>query len=158
MSAHNLPERLLPGAPHPLGATWDGLGVNFAVFSAHAQSIEVCLFDSSGRHELIRYPLPECTDEIWHGYLPGARPGTVYGLRAHGRYQPQDGQRFNPAKLLLDPYAKKLLGQFRWSEALLGYRAHSNRLDLSQDRRDSASAMPKCIVIDESCSLSLIHI
>ena len=125
--ANALPERLLPGAPYPLGANWDGLGVNFAVFSANAHRIEVCLFDSTGRKELMRFDLPECTDEIWHGYLPDAHPGTVYGLRAHGPYQPQHGHRFNPHKLLLDPYAKKLVGPWRWSDALFGYRVHSNR-------------------------------
>jgi isoamylase len=145
-----LPDRLLPGLSYPLGAMWDGLGVNFAVFSANAQKIELCLFDTTGRKELARYPLPECSDEVWHGYLPGAHPGTVYGFRAYGRYQPQHGHRFNPYKLLLDPYAKKLVGQFHWSDALFGYRVHSNRLDLSQDRRDSAPAMPKCVVIDEA--------
>ncbi|MFP3276957.1 MAG: alpha-amylase family glycosyl hydrolase, partial [Paraburkholderia sp.] len=148
--SHALPDRLLPGSPYPLGASWDGLGVNFAVFSANAQQIELCLFDPTGRKEMRRFTLPECTDEIWHGYLPNAHPGTAYGFRAHGPYQPQHGHRFNPHKLLLDPYARKLVGQFRWSDALFGYRMHSNRLDLSIDRRDSAPAMPKCVVIDEA--------
>src|SRR3984957_177020 len=145
-----LPDRLSPGSPYPLGASWDGLGVNFAVFSANAQQIELCLFDPTGRKEMKRYTLPECTDEIWHGFLPNAPPGTAYGFRAHGPYQPQNGHRFNPHKLLLDPYARKLVGQFRWSDALFSYRVHSNRLDLSIDRRDSAPAMPKCVVIDEA--------
>ncbi|PLZ01002.1 glycogen debranching enzyme GlgX [Burkholderia sp. WAC0059] len=144
-----LPDRMLPGAPAPLGATWDGLGTNFAVFSAHASRIELCLFDPTGRKERVRYALPECTDEVWHGYLPGAHPGTTYGLRAYGPYQPQQGHRFNPYKLLLDPYARRLVGPFRWSDALFGYRAHSNRGDLSLDRRDSAPAMPKCVVTHE---------
>ncbi|MGG1949114.1 glycogen debranching protein GlgX [Trinickia sp. NRRL B-1857] len=148
--ANSLPDRLEPGAPYPLGATWDGLGVNFAVFSANAQQIDLCLFDPAGHKELARLPLPECTDEIWHGYLPGAHPGTVYGLRAHGPYQPQYGHRFNPAKLLIDPYAKKLTGPFRWADALFGYRVHSSRHDLSLDKRDSAPAVPKCVVIDEA--------
>ena len=141
--SHAMPDRLLPGSPYPLGASWDGLGVNFAVFSANAQKIELCLFDPTGRKEIRRFTLPECTDEIWHGYLPNAHPGTAYGFRAHGPYQPQHGHRFNPHKLLLDPYARKLVGQFRWSDALFGYRVHSNRADLSIDRRDSAPAMPK---------------
>ncbi|CAN7633399.1 glycogen debranching protein GlgX [Caballeronia sp. LjRoot29] len=148
--ANSFPDKLLPGAAYPLGANWDGLGVNFAVFSANAHKIEVCLFDTTGRKELARFELPECTDEIWHGYLPGAHPGTVYGFRAHGPYQPQHGHRFNPHKLLLDPYAKKLVGQWRWSDALFGYRVHSNRLDLSMDRRDSAPATPKCVVTDDA--------
>ncbi|MBN3767262.1 glycogen debranching protein GlgX [Burkholderia sp. Ac-20365] len=147
---HVLPDRLLPGNPYPLGSSWDGLGVNFAVFSANAQRIELCLFEPTGRKELKRYALPECTDEVWHGYLPHAHPGTVYAFRAHGPYQPQHGHRFNPHKLLLDPYARKLIGQFRWSDALFSYRVHSNRMDLSIDRRDSAPAMPKCVVVDEA--------
>lgn len=148
--SHAMPDRLQPGSPYPLGASWDGLGVNFAVFSANAQKIELCLFDPTGRKEIRRFTLPECTDEVWHGYLPNAHPGTAYGFRAHGPYQPQHGHRFNPHKLLLDPYARKLVGQFRWSDALFGYRVHSNRADLSIDRRDSAPAMPKCVVIDEA--------
>lgn len=148
--ANGLPDRLLPGSPWPLGATWDGLGTNFAVFSAHAWRIEICLFDRTGRKERQRYTLPECTDEVWHGYLPGAHPGTVYGLRAHGPYQPQQGHRFNPHKLLLDPYARRLVGQFRWSDTLYGYRVHSNRADLSLERRDSAPAMPKAMVVADT--------
>ena len=148
--SNSLPSRLDPGTPYPLGATWDGLGVNFAVFSANAEQVDLCLFDPAGHKELARLPLPECTDEIWHGYLPGAHPGTVYGLRAYGPYLPQYGHRFNPAKLLIDPYAKKLTGSFRASDALFGYRPHSSRHDLSLDKRDSAPAMPKCVVIDEA--------
>ena len=141
-----LPPRLSAGHPYPLGAHSDGLGVNFAVFSAHAHQIEVCIFDERGRKELRRYPLPECTDEVWHGYLPDARPGLVYGLRAHGPYDPDNGHRFNPNKLLLDPYARKLQGQLRWSDALFGYRTGHAKADLSFDRRDSASCMPKSVV------------
>src|SRR5581483_2285643 len=133
------------GRPYPLGAVWDGLGVNFAVFSAHAEKVELCLFDSSGRRETARLALPEWTDEVWHGYLPNADPGLVYGFRAYGPYQPEQGHRFNPAKLLLDPYAKSLLGNLRWTDAVFGYRINSPRADLSMDRRDSASAMPKAI-------------
>ncbi|WP_186092989.1 glycogen debranching protein GlgX [Burkholderia gladioli] len=143
-------DRLEPGRPYPLGANWNGLGINFAVFSAHATRIQLCLFDATGRKEIARLDLPECTDEIWHGYLPDAHPGTVYAFRADGPYQPQHGHRFNSSKLLLDPYARKLIGQFRWSDALFAYRLHSNRADLSIDRRDSAPAMPKCVVVDET--------
>jgi glycogen operon protein len=150
MIPNALPDRLDPGAPYPLGATWDGLGINFAVFSANASRIELCLFDPTGRKERSRYDLPECTDEIWHGYLPGLHPGTVYGYRAHGPYEPHYGHRFNPHKLLLDPYAKQLVGPLRWTDALFGYRMHSNRGDLSLDRRDSAPAMPKAVVIDDT--------
>src|SRR6516165_7285958 len=138
----------MPGVPYPLGATWDGLGTNFAVFSAHATRMELCIFDPSGRREIARFDLPECTDEIWHGYLPYARLGLVYGYRAHGPYNPQDGHRFNPHKLLLDPYARRYVGAFRWSDALFGYRVHSPRADLSFDRRDSAPGVPKAIVSD----------
>ncbi|GBH27353.1 glycogen debranching protein GlgX [Burkholderia vietnamiensis] len=145
-----LPARLEPARCYPLGATWDGPGTNVAGFSAHAQRIQLCVFDPTGRKELARLDLPECTDEVWHGYLPNAHPGTVYGFRADGPYQPQQGHRFNPTKLLLDPYARKLVGHFRWSDALFGYRVHSNRSDLSMDRRDSAPAMPKAVVVDEA--------
>ena len=140
---------LEPGSPYPLGATWDGLGVNFAVFSAHAEQIDLCLFDPSGRREIARMPLPEKTDEVFHGYLPDARAGLLYGFRAHGPYEPQDGHRFNPHKLLLDPYAKQIAGEVRWSDALYGYRLHSPRADLTMDRRDSAPAMPKAVVTDD---------
>ncbi len=140
--------RVQEGAPHPLGATWDGRGVNFALFSAHASKFELCLFDIKGRRELERIEMPEYTDEVWHAYLPDARPGTVYGYRAHGPYEPASGHRFNPNKLLLDPYAKALVGTLRWNDALFGYRIGSRKEDLSYDRRDSASAMLKCRVID----------
>ena len=144
------PSRLERGSPFPLGATWDGLGTNFAVFSAHAERIELCLFDPSGRREIVRLPLPECTDEVWHGYLPNARTGLIYGYRAHGPYNPQEGHRFNPHKLLLDPYARQFAGTLRWSDALFGYRINSPRGDLSLDRRDSAQGMPKAVVTDDS--------
>jgi isoamylase len=142
-------QKLTTGKPFPMGAHWDGLGVNFAVFSAHATRMELCIFDSSGRHETARLELPDCTDEVFHGYLPQAKPGLVYGYRAHGPYQPEAGHRFNPNKLLLDPYAKKLQGQLHWSDALFGYRIGANRGDLSFDRRDSAVAMPKAVVMND---------
>jgi isoamylase len=145
-----IPDRLLPGNPHPLGASYDGLGVNFAVFSANAHKIELCIFDEAGRKELARLPLPECTNEVWHGYLPEAGPGLLYGYRAHGPFEPQRGHRFNPNKLLLDPYARQLSGPLRWADALFGYRFNSSRLDLSFDRRDSAAAMPKGVVVDDT--------
>ena len=136
------PERLEAGRPNPLGATFDGAGVNFALFSAHAERVVLCLFDPEGRREVARLDLPDCTDGIWYGYLPGAAPGLPYGYRVHGPYRPQQGHRFNAHKLLLDPYAKRLLGELRWSDALLGYRAGAARDDLSFDRRDSAASMP----------------
>jgi glycogen operon protein len=143
------PDRLMPGSPFPLGATCDRLGVNFAVFSAHAERIELCLFDPSGRREIARLPMPECTNGVFHGYLPQARAGLLYGYRAYGPYEPRRGHRFNGNKLLLDPYARQLAGQVRWSDALFGYRLHSSRADLSFDRRDSAAAMPKGVVTDD---------
>jgi glycogen operon protein len=148
MSA-SLPDRLDPGLPYPLGAHSDGLGVNFAVFSGSATKIELCLFDPRGRREIRRYALPECTDEIWHGYLPEAGPGLLYGYRAYGPYDPKRGHRFNPQKLLIDPYARKLDGDVRWSDALFGYRVQHPKADLSIDRRDSAPLVPKCIVTSD---------
>jgi glycogen operon protein len=144
-----IPDRLMPGRPFPLGAAYDGQGVNFAVFSANAEKIELCIFDAAGRKEVARLPLPDCTDEVWHGYLPEAGPGLLYGYRAYGPYEPQRGYRFNPHKLLLDPYARLMSGPLRWSDALFGYRLGSPRGDLSFDRRDSAQAMPKSVVVED---------
>lgn len=141
---------IMQGSAYPLGASYNGDGTNFAVFSAHAVKVELCLFDSSGQHETVRYALPECTNEVWHGYLPGIAPGTLYGYRAYGPYRPEHGHRFNPNKLLLDPYAKQLHGQVYWSDTLYGYRFRSPKADLSFDRRDSAPAMPKSIVTDSN--------
>ncbi|GGB23881.1 glycogen operon protein GlgX homolog [Sphingomonas metalli] len=145
----SLPDRLDPGSPYPLGATCVEGGVNFAVFSANATKIELCLFDSGGRRELARLELPECTDEVWHGFLPDAGPGQLYGYRAYGPYEPEQGHRFNPNKLLLDPYARQLHGQIKWTDALHGYQVRSKREDLSFDKRDSAPAMPKGVVVDD---------
>ena len=141
-------QHVLPGSPIPLGAHWDGSGVNFALFSAHATKVELCLFDRSGRRELERIVLPEYTHEVWHGYLPDVRPGELYGYRVHGPYAPEAGHRFNPNKLLLDPYALELRGEIKWHDAVFGYRVESHREDLSFDRRDSAFVMPKCVVVD----------
>ena len=137
-----------PGRPYPRGATWDGEGVNFALFSEHAEKVELCIFDEKGRREIQRVTFPEHTDQVWHCYLPEARPGLLYGYRVHGPYRPEQGHRFNPSKLLLDPYAKSLTGTINWSDANFGYRVGHPRADLSQDRRDSAAGMPKCRVID----------
>lgn len=139
-----------PGRPHPLGAEWDGKGVNFALFSAHADKVELCVFDSTGQREVDRIVLPEHTDEVWHGYLPDARPGLLYGYRVYGPYDPGAGHRFNPNKLLIDPYAKGLFGQMKWSDAHHGYRVGATREDLSFDRRDNARHMPKCRVVDHT--------
>ena len=140
------------GRPYPLGATWDGEGVNFSLFSEHADKVELCLFEQRGRHEIARIPVRWQTDQIWHCYVPEARPGQLYGYRVHGPYEPRQGMRFNPNKLLLDPYAKQLIGQLMWSDALFGYRVGSAREDLTMDRRDSAAGMPKCRVIDTAFS------
>ncbi|WP_019142985.1 glycogen debranching protein GlgX [Noviherbaspirillum massiliense] len=145
-----IPDRLMRGRPYPLGATYDGSGTNFAVFSANAEKIELCIFDQAGRRQLACLPLPDCTDEVWHGYLPEAGPGLLYGYRAYGPYDPQRGFRFNHHKLLLDPYARQLSGPLRWTDALFGYRIGSARADLSFDRRDSAPAMPKAVVVEDA--------
>ena len=136
------------GLPFPRGATWDGAGVNFALFSANATKVEVCLFDEKGEREIERIELPEYTDEIWHGYVPDIGPGTLYGYRVHGPYAPEEGHRFNPNKLLLDPYACAHFGELKWDPALFGYTVGSEQADLSFDERDSAPFMPKCIVVD----------
>jgi isoamylase len=139
-----------PGRPYPLGATWDGEGVNFALYSEHAEKVELCLFDISGRHETFRVPLPEQTDMVWHGYLPEVRPGQLYAYRVYGPYAPEQGHRFNPNKLLLDPYGKQIQGSIRWSDSHFGYKVGSKQEDLSFDRRDDAAAMPKNRVIDSA--------
>ncbi|MGN2392548.1 glycogen debranching protein GlgX [Pelomicrobium sp. G1] len=137
-----------PGRPYPRGATWDGEGVNFALFSENAEKVELCIFDDKGRRELQRIEFKEHTDQVWHCYLPEARPGMLYGYRVHGPYKPEAGHRFNPHKLLLDPYAKAIVGGINWSDAHFGYRIGHEREDLSFDRRDSAPGMPKCQVVD----------
>ena len=139
---------VLPGRPYPLGATWDGAGVNFALFSEHAEKVELCLFDPRGRREVQRVALPEYTDSVWHCYLPDARPGLLYGYRVYGPYDPANGHRFNHHKLLIDPYAAMLFGNLQWSDAQFGYRIGSPRADLSFDRRDDAAGVPKCVVVD----------
>lgn len=140
--------RITEGHPFPLGATWDGRGINFALFSAHATRVELCLFDSEGKIELERIELPEYTDEVWHGYLADLKPGAVYGYRVYGPYEPREGHRFNHNKLLIDPYAKQLVGDLIWSESLFGYTIGSPEGDLSFDERDSAPFVPKAKVID----------
>lgn len=136
------------GSPNPLGATFDGSGVNFAVFSAHAELIELCLFTDDGLTECARIPLRERDGDIWHAHVAGLGPGTKYGFRAHGRYDPEKGFRFNPNKLLLDPYAKKLSGKLTWNDALYGYDTKSSKADVSFDTRDSANFVPKSVVSD----------
>ncbi|OGT25844.1 MAG: glycogen debranching enzyme GlgX, partial [Gammaproteobacteria bacterium RBG_16_66_13] len=141
--------RTRPGNPYPLGATWDGSGVNFSLFSEHATGVELCLFDGpEGSRELARVRMTEQTDQVWHVYLPEARPGQRYGYRVNGPYDPANGHRFNPAKLLLDPYAKAIDGTIQWSDALFGYQVGHADADLGKDERDSAANIPKSVVID----------
>src|SRR5262245_23326572 len=136
------------GSPNPLGATWDGRGTNFALFSAHATKVELCLFDREGKRETERITMPERTDDVWHAYLPHATAGQLYGYRVHGPYAPDAGHRFNPNKLLIDPYSKRLGGHFSWTDAHFGYRPGHKLADLSFDRRDNARAMFKSVVVD----------
>ena len=144
------PELLEEGTPHPRGATAIPEGVNFALFSAHATKVEVCIFDDAGEHEVARIALPEYTDEVWHGFVPGLKAGTRYGYRVHGPYAPLEGHRFNPNKLLLDPYAKAYIGELTWGDELFGYTIGHPDADLSFDERDSAHLMPKCVVVDSN--------
>jgi isoamylase len=141
--------RVLTGQPYPLGATWDGLGVNFALFSEQASRVELCLFDSpDAEKESVRVILPEQTDLVWHGYLPDVRPGQLYGFRVHGPYEPLAGHRFNPNKVLFDPYGKAVGRTVRWSDELFGYRVGDPEGDLSFDDRDSAPTAPLAAVVD----------
>jgi isoamylase len=141
-----------PGEPYPLGATWDGAGVNFALFSEAAERVELNLFDAGTKEPHTPIEMPERTDQVWHCYLPQARPGLLYGYRVHGPYAPAQGHRFNPNKLLLDPYAKSIRGDLVWSNAHFGYRIGSPREDLSFDRRNNAASMLRCEVIDPAFS------
>ncbi len=145
--------RQRPGRPYPLGATWDGEGVNFALFSENATGVDLCLFDSEHQQrETVRLPMEECTDLVWHVYLPEVRPGHLYGYRVHGPYDPSAGHRFNPYKLLIDPYAKAITGTVKWSDAMFGYQIGQSDADLSIDERNNAGNVPKCMVVDQSFS------
>ena len=140
--------RVLPGEPFPLGATWDGNGVNFALYSENAESVELCLFNSTTGDGEQRIKVKEMTHHIWHCYLPGMKPGQLYGYRVHGPYDPPNGDRFNPNKLLLDPYAKAISGTIQWSDAMFGYEMGHKDQDLSFSTTDSAPNVPKSIVVD----------
>lgn len=139
--------QLSSGRPYPLGATFDGEGVNFAVFSQHAERVTLCLCDENG-DETYLVDLAERDGHVWHSYISGLRPGQQYGYRVHGPYEPEKGHRFNPNKFLIDPYAKKLTGQLEWDDALYGYTIGHPDGDLSYDRRDSAPFMPRSVVVD----------
>ena len=145
-------DRPSAGSPHPLGATFDGRGTNFALFSANATKVELCLFDSAGKQEVRRIALPERTDDVWHGYFNDVGLGQLYGYRVHGPYEPEAGHRFNPNKLLVDPYGKELAGQFVWNDAHFGYRTGAKQEDLSYDKRDNARYMQKSVVVDDAHS------
>jgi isoamylase len=142
---------LWPGRPYPLGATWDGAGVNFALFSERATAVELCLFDGpdtgQAREQIV---LRERTDLVWHGYVPDLGPGQLYGYRVHGPHAPDRGLRFSPAKLLVDPYARALAGELQWRDEVFGYRVGDPSEDLSRDDRDSAAFVPRSVVIDPS--------
>jgi glycogen operon protein len=135
-----------PGIPDPLGATCNDSGINFALFSAHAEKIELCLFDEQGEHEVARLPLPGHAGDLWHGFVPGLSPGQRYGYRVHGPYDPASGHRFNPHKLLIDPYARSLDRSLRLNDTQWGYRADRYGSDLGLDDRDDGGVVPKCIV------------
>ena len=141
--------RASTGRPHPLGAAWDGQGVNFALFSSVAEKVELCLFDASGARETRRIELAHHKN-VWHAYVPGCRPGDLYGYRVHGPYRPEHGLRCNPYKLLIDPYAKAIVGPLRWTDAHYGYRPDADEADLSFSTLDNATAMPKCQVVDDA--------
>ncbi len=141
--------RVWPGSPYPLGATWDGMGVNFAIYSEHANGVELCLFDSPDQtNESVRIPLREQTDMVWHAYLPDVQPGQLYGYRVAGPYEPEHGHRFNAAKIVLDPYAKAIGRPIRWSDEMFGYRIGDPAADLTKDDRDNAAFAPLAAVID----------
>jgi glycogen operon protein len=141
--------RIWPGKAYPLGATSDDEGVNFALFSENASKVELCLFDRENGKDELRIQMPERTQQVWHAYIPDIRPGQLYGYRVHGPYEPEAGHRFNPSKLLLDPYAKAISGEVQWNDTLFGYQVGPDPdADLSKNEHDSATNMPKCVVID----------
>src|SRR5882672_5163641 len=141
--------RVWPGDPYPLGATGTGVGVNFALFSAHATKVELCLFDApDASNARISIPLPEQTDMVWHGFLPDARPNQLYGYRVHGPHEPQNGHRFNPNKLVMDPYAKSVARTVQWADEMFGYQVGVPDEDLSFDDHDNAAHAPLAAVVD----------
>jgi glycogen operon protein len=140
-----------PGSAYPLGATWDGEGVNFALFADNATGVELCLFNSaSDEAETTKIKMTERSHQVWHVYLPGIKPGQLYGYRVHGPYEPKNGHRFNPSKLLIDPYAKAIAGTIDWNDALFGYTIGDPEEDLSYNEVDSAAFIPKSVVVDPS--------
>lgn len=145
--------RTWPGKAYPLGATWDGAGVNFALFSENCEAVELCIYDDKDdSKEISRIKISDYTDKVWHVYLPEARPGMRYGYRVYGPYNPSEGHRFNPSKLLIDPYAKAIDGEIKWNDAVFGYKIGDPKADLSKDDLDSAPYIPKCTVVDPAFS------
>ena len=144
------------GSPSPLGATYLAGGTNFALFSEHAQAVELCVFDASGLTEQARYFLPQCSDGIWHGYVPGLTSGACYGYRVHGVFDPNLGHRFNANKLLLDPYAKQLKGQFKWHSSHFGFDPKHVDQDLSFDSSDNANWIPKAVITETPSDLVIL--
>jgi glycogen operon protein len=145
-----VPLSVWPGSPDPLGATWDGHGTNFALYSQHALRVDLCLFEQPNGPEIDRITLLERTRNVWHGYLPGVGPGQLYGYRVHGPYAPREGQRFNPHKLLIDPYARAISGRVDWSSPLFAFRRGSRTQDMTRDVHDSARGVPKALVVDDA--------
>jgi isoamylase len=144
------PTKVWKGHYYPLGATWTGAGVNFALFSEHATGVELCFFDGLEQPETTRLRLTECHEHVWHGFLPEVRPGQLYGYRVEGAYQPDKGHRFNANKLLLDPYAKAIAGEVKWADEMFSYTIGHPDADLSFDERDNALLMPKAVVVDSA--------
>jgi glycogen operon protein len=141
--------RRWPGVAYPLGATWDGEGVNFALFSSDASAVDLCLFEApDASTESTRIQLVERTNHVWHGYFPDLEPGQLYGYRVHGSYSPESGHRFNPHKLLIDPYARAITSGLRWDDALFGYEVGHAEIDLARSEQDSAASVPKSVVVD----------
>jgi isoamylase len=140
-------EQVFPGHPYPLGATYDGDGTNFALFAHHASKVELCLFNEGGE---VRITMPERTHQIWHGYIPGIAPGQAYGYRVYGEYNPEEGHRYNPNKLLLDPYAKEVAGNLQWDDSVFGYVIGSPSEDLEMSTTDSAGFVPKSVVVGQA--------
>src|SRR5437762_852841 len=141
--------RIWQGRPYPLGATWDGMGVNFALFAENATGIELCLYrNHEDAEETEKILLRERTNQVWHCYLPEVRPGQLYGYRVHGPYEPEQGHRFNPAKMVLDPYARAITNQVKWDDTVFAYKVGGQQEDLEPDDRNSAGAMPKSVVAD----------
>src|SRR5579859_1844686 len=141
-----MPRPILPGKPYPQGAFWDGIGVNFSIYSEGATAVELCLFDALHSSECRTIPVRESTGHIWHCYVPAIGPGQLYGYRVHGPYEPEKGLRYNPAKLLIDPYAKALAGSVDWNAPVFGYQLGNDDADLKPDGQDDAEAVPKGVV------------